>query len=76
MGQQVRWELLRWQANPAQKPYRFGLCLFFRHLITKDQGFGNLSADRLQRIERAHGFLKNHADLFAADLSPPALIKG
>ena len=44
-----------------QKFYCFGFGLFFAHFLMQDQGFCNLPADGVQRVEAGHWFLKDKA---------------
>ena len=43
-------------------------CFVARHREMRAHGFGDLVADREDRIERAHRLLEDHADAAAADL--------
>ena len=47
-------------------------CLLAVDILVQVDGFQQLVADGIERIERGHGFLKDHGDLIAADAAHSA----
>ena len=57
--------------NPheLQHPNRPIECFLLRNVFVLEHHFHNLHADGEYRVQRSHGLLEDHADLFATDLA-------
>ena len=67
MGVAVEGETAGGEANPIEKDARFGAGFGPARAPMDAEGFGDLVADGLERVEGRHRLLKDHADAVAAD---------
>ena len=68
MGKTVDPGFRRRDADHPEQVECLGAGLPAGHAAVLDQGFGELVADPVERIERGHRLLEDHGDLVAADL--------
>ena len=61
-------------ADPSQHLYGLVVRLFFGHLLMNANRLNDLTADGMHRTERGHRLLKDHGNLFAANVSEYAAV--
>jgi hypothetical protein len=63
------------QAHALEQAQRLGARGARVHAAMQPQGLGDLPADAVQRIERRHRLLKDHADAVAAQRAPGRVVE-